>query len=172
MKVKTIACLIILGLLVTACGNTKNIHDDRDSPDDSLESEEEISQSLPDKADEKSKSSVKEDSQEPEEPQEPIDTEETEEYLYVSPENLAIVKVEDSNDRFYHYITGTIYNRADRERTLLKITFTLYDEAGNEIGTKSDYLSVLESGHYWEFEVLVPEENVASYSFTELRAYE
>lgn len=93
-------------------------------------------------------------------------------YLYISPENLAIVEVHDTSDRYYQYIQGTVYNLADSERTLIKIAFTTYDASDNIIGTRSDRLSVLESGQYWEFEVLVPKDGVESYSFAELSAYE
>lgn len=59
------------------------------------------------------------------------------------------------------YIVGTIKNTSDTTFTYVSVKFALYDSAGNQIDTASDYISNFQAGNTWKFKV--PFANDAAY---------
>ena len=68
-------------------------------------------------------------------------------------------------------ITGSIKNNTDRDASYVQVTFNLYDEEGNQIGTAMDNINDLEAGGTWKFEAVSWEEGVASYRLAEISGF-
>lgn len=67
------------------------------------------------------------------------------------------------------YAVGTIRNTSARRRFGIKVELELVDEAGQKIGTASDYRQVLEPGAQWDFKALVVQPKTASAKILSIR---
>lgn len=77
-------------------------------------------------------------------------------------------------DTYAYYIEGQIKNNTDKEYDYVQVTFTLYDAAGNTIGTAVDNNSGLDANGTWSFKAMGLETNdsaVASYKLKEVTGY-
>ncbi|MEI3148326.1 MAG: FxLYD domain-containing protein [Merdibacter sp.] len=68
-------------------------------------------------------------------------------------------------------ISGMIKNNTDQTPSYVQVTFNLYDEEGNQIGTAMDNINDLEAGGTWKFEAVSWEEGVASYRLAEISGF-
>lgn len=71
----------------------------------------------------------------------------------------------------YTLISGMIKNNTDQTPSYVQVTFNLYDEEGNQIGTAMDNINDLEAGRTWKFEAVSWEEGVASYRLAEISGF-
>ncbi len=82
---------------------------------------------------------------------------------YISPE---------SND-FSTYIEGKIINNSNKELSYIQVTYSIYDEEGNTIGTCLDNENNLDAHGTWKFKALCVEgvSNVSKYELKEITGW-
>jgi hypothetical protein len=71
-------------------------------------------------------------------------------------------QLEKLPDRSLVYVVGTVTNGSDNQIFGLRVNFDVADKEGNNIGTATDYLDVLEPWKDWSFRALVLDTNAAS----------
>lgn len=65
-------------------------------------------------------------------------------------------------------ITGTIENRTGRDLRYVQVTYNLYDEAGNKVGSALANVAGLEKGERWKFEATTFGREYATYRIGEM----
>ena len=69
-------------------------------------------------------------------------------------------------------IVGHVKNNASKTYSYAQITFSLYDKAGNQVGSAFANINNLESGGTWKFEALVAQSNPGgTFKFKELSGF-
>lgn len=68
-------------------------------------------------------------------------------------------------------ISGIIKNTTGKTFSSVSISFTLYDSAGNQVGTAFDRIDNLAGGNTWKFEALAVEDSATKFSFNGINAY-
>jgi hypothetical protein len=68
-------------------------------------------------------------------------------------------------------IRGTVINRRDTRLTYAEIRFTLYDAAGNQVGTAMANINDLASGAKWSFEAVAISPGGDKYSIASLSGW-
>jgi hypothetical protein len=68
-------------------------------------------------------------------------------------------------------IVGHVRNNATRTYSYAQISFSLYDKAGNQVGSAFANINNLESGGTWKFEALVAENGATTWKFKELSGF-
>lgn len=63
------------------------------------------------------------------------------------------------------YIIGEIKNVSDITFVSASVEFILYDSAGNQVGTTSDYINSFKAGNTWKFKAIVLSDDVAYFEF-------
>lgn len=87
-------------------------------------------------------------------------------------EDFTVSDLATEEDSFSYYITGTVTNNTDEEKSYVQIIFNLYDSEGNQIGTAMDNINNLKAGGTWKFKALALEsENIASYEVSEVTGF-
>jgi hypothetical protein len=71
-------------------------------------------------------------------------------------------QLEKLPDRSLVYVVGTVTNGSDNQIFGLRVNFDVADKDGNNLGTATDYLDVLEPWKDWNFRALVLDTNAAS----------
>lgn len=70
------------------------------------------------------------------------------------------------------YIEGTIQNNTNKNYTYVQVTFNIYDEAGNQLGTAVDNINNLEANGTWKYKAIgLTTEKVHSYKFVEITGW-
>jgi hypothetical protein len=77
----------------------------------------------------------------------------------LSASNITIEKTPGSS---LVYAVGTLKNASDRQRFGVKVEIDLCNEAGQKVGTASDYRQVLAPGAQWDFKALVVDSKAVS----------
>lgn len=82
---------------------------------------------------------------------------------YISPE---------SND-FSTYIEGKIINNSDKELSYIQVTYSIYDEEGNTIGTCMDNANNLDAHGTWKFKAICLEgvSDISKYELKEITGW-
>ena len=75
------------------------------------------------------------------------------------------------SDQFATYISGVIKNNSGKDCTYVQITFNLYDEDGNQIGTALDNINNLEKDGTWKFKAMGMGDGAASYKLAEITGF-
>lgn len=90
------------------------------------------------------------------------------------PETYEIIgDVTFEDDGFACYLTGTLKNNSGKECSYIQISFNLYDEDGNQIGTALDNLNNLADGGTWKFKAMGIDTtgDVASWELADISAF-
>ena len=74
---------------------------------------------------------------------------------------------------FSYYIEGTIKNNTDKVYSYVDVEFSVYDKAGNNLGSCYDNNSNLDANGTWKFKALCSGEakDIASYKLVEISGY-
>lgn len=62
-------------------------------------------------------------------------------------------------------------NNSDKDKSLVKITFTLFDADGNQVGTAFDLINNFKAGGTWKFNAASFEKDIASYELEDISGY-
>lgn len=81
-----------------------------------------------------------------------------------------------SNVKFVHenyslYITGTIQNKTNRTFSYAQIEISLFNAAGDRVGSTMDNLNNFSSGSKWKFKAVVFEDDVKTCQIEKVTAY-
>lgn len=79
--------------------------------------------------------------------------------------------ITSENDGFALYIKGTIKNNKGRDLSYAQVTFNLYDEEGNQVGTALDNINNLEKDGTWKFKAIGLETEATSYKLVEITGF-
>jgi len=88
-----------------------------------------------------------------------------------STNDLAVgsITLERATNSTLIYAVGRIKNESERQRFGVRVELDLFNEAGEKIGTASDYLAILEPKREWPFKALVLEKKAVSASFASIK---
>ena len=77
-------------------------------------------------------------------------------YSSINNDDYTLVESHISNksNMYYTYIDGSIRNNKSRDLSYIQVTFTLYDDDGNTIGTCMDNNSGLDANGTWSFSAI------------------
>lgn len=92
----------------------------------------------------------------------------------VKKEKFEIVgEVSNESDQFAVYLTGVIKNNSGKDCTYVQVTFNLYDEDGNQVGTALANINNLEKDGTWKFKAMGIDTDgaVASYKLAEIEGF-
>lgn len=90
----------------------------------------------------------------------------------LNPPNLEIVgEVTDKGNQYSRYICGTVRNNSNKKYSYVQITFAMYDEKGNKVGSALANVNNLDSGETWSFEALSTYTGAGSYKLDELTGF-
>jgi len=68
-------------------------------------------------------------------------------------------------------ICGTVINKSNRKLDYAQISFSLFDVAGNQIGSTFDNINHWAPGATWKFNAVLLENNVDSYKLEEVSGF-
>ncbi len=78
-------------------------------------------------------------------------------------------------DDGYYCVTGVLKNNTDETYTYAEVTFRVYDEDGNQIGTIDDSINYFEAGGTWKFKAkaifIDDQDDIESYKFIKVIAF-
>lgn len=87
------------------------------------------------------------------------------------PDFEVIGDITSENNGFAIYIIGTIKNNKGRTLSYAQVTFNLYDEEGNQIGTAMDNINNFEKDGTWKFKAIGFETDAKSYKLVEITGF-
>jgi hypothetical protein len=85
----------------------------------------------------------------------------------------ALELLESSVDtrEYSRYIVGKVRNNSKKQYGYVQVQFTLYDAAGNQVGSSMANVNDLEPGGIWAFEALIFEDRATNYKFSALTGF-
>ncbi len=88
-------------------------------------------------------------------------------------ETFTISDVNAEEDLLSYYITGIIVNNTNKDKSYVQVTFNLYDEDGNQVGTAIDSINNLKANGSWKFKAiaLVEKEQIYGYELSEITSF-
>lgn len=91
-----------------------------------------------------------------------------------APEPYAVTdEAMDSSNPYYAYITGTLTNNTEDEKSYIQVSYNLYDADGAQIGTALANTNNLKAGGAWKFEAVstVEPAKVASWELADVSGF-
>lgn len=79
--------------------------------------------------------------------------------------------ITSEDDGFALYIIGTIKNNKGKTLSYAQVTFNLYDDEGNQIGTAIDNINNFEKDGTWKFKAMGLETDAKSYKLVEITGF-
>lgn len=84
--------------------------------------------------------------------------------------NTVTASLDDYGISFY--IEGNLMNNSDKNFNYVEVTYTIYDEHQNTLGTCTDNNNGLEANGTWKFKIICPNyENASSYKLTKVNGW-
>lgn len=99
------------------------------------------------------------------------------EIIYTAPQlkqqsGLTILEVDTEEDEYSTYIVGEVQNDSNTNYIYLSISYSIYDDSGNKIGTAWDNINGLSPGETWSFKAYVWErDEMDDYKLDSLSGY-
>lgn len=86
-------------------------------------------------------------------------------------EDFTISETTTESDSFSMYIIGTITNNTDKDKGYVQVTFNLYDDDGNQVGTAMDNINNLKAGGTWKFKAIALDKSATKYQLAEITGF-
>lgn len=85
--------------------------------------------------------------------------------------NLELMNWHWERGEYGTYIVGIVKNNANKTYGYAQVSFNLYDEHGNQVGSTLANINNLEPYGTWKFKAIVTEDNVKRAAFKEITAF-
>ena len=90
----------------------------------------------------------------------------------VPAEKFTLVSSEMTGTDYSAYIEGEIRNNTNKKYSYVKVSFTLYDENGAQLGSAIDSINNLEPNGTWKYKAIaVTTENIGSFKLNEITGW-
>lgn len=85
--------------------------------------------------------------------------------------DLELIEHDSLVEEYSRYIVGKIKNNTNETYSYVEVTISLFDDAGNQVGSTMDNVNNLAPGTTWKFDAIILEDSVASYKISDITGF-